>query len=1422
MAFDAGSIEATLTLNRNPFTAGLAAARSQARGFENEKYEAQVGIRVNQRELLNAEAVMKRFARTYDATARVNVDRANFDRLVLDLNKFAGRIYTAELDLDTGAAMAQAAAFERQLRGLDNTTVNLSANTRAFGGAASDGFGSGASHFSRMFALIVAGAPVMASALGASVGVVGAFSSAMVIAGAGAGALALVAVPVFQQIQKAVAGGAAEIAKLPDGLRQAANAMTQMNAAYTTLIEQNRSLVAIGLATWFVAAREGLETLNPVVRQAAEGFGDAGIQAIRFMQGAQWQQFVTFLAGTLRPTINLMTEGIFAAVTSVMNLTEAFWNLGGSEIMGMVVRGMQDFALWTDTLGRNETFIRFMNAMITSLPIVGAFLREVLELVINLTIGLAPLGDAVLRVFTWLIDALNSLPPEWIGAIALGFTSMWAAIALGAGGPVGVAIGVLGGLAVLLTDLYNRNETFRTSVEGVGNYLSSAFLPIWNTITTNLETRALPVWERLVTLYRDNLQPVVERLADGFNTRVLPVLGQIADTLTGRLIPAIGEFLIAIEPFVTFFLETMGMLFVDAIDVFGRTFDEMLQGLSEGLAVWTAVFNGDWEGAWTHLKQMYQDIFIDPIPILFGDLWNQIRTTLTEEKDLLKLEWDAGWLAMRTTLEEEYRIWQEAWIGFWGGVRTTQEGEIIVVKSAWQTWLDEMGTALDEEIIIWKGLWSGLWVLFTTDQNREQPIIQTAFGAFLEGMKVSLTQWVADQALKWIEWWNGTKTTQNAEQPVIRTNWDVFWDGMKAWFTQWSIDLSNGWAQFWGGTIEQQNGNQATVTGSWNEFWTGVKARFDLFVADETAAMRTWWNDTVTMFREEGAILSGVMNDVVGAIGRAWDVLRGAMSGPVNWVIENVINRGIIDNWNTVMGWIGQPKLSAQRLGSVGGGVFNAQGQSTGNPAMGLARGGPIPYGIGVPGKDSVNAMLMPGEYVLSKRAVQAMGGLGYVDQMHRAAASSGATAAPTSGMPVATTQSIMSRVPNMDDIGRALFAYGGVMNHVAVAGDEVNRMFGPMAIGGKAARANASDHPLGLALDFMTGPPRGDRISEHLMANAQRLAVKYIIWLQRIRYPGGGWRGMADRGSPTANHMDHVHASFMARPGMVGTDPGGAGAVLTQVVSWWSQVGSRVASLLGGVNTDPPGTGAINDAAGNFGRGLMARALAALRAKLEALMTTITVGGGTDAAGGAPAGAGVQRWAPTVLAALARVGQPASLLQTVLRRMQQESGGNPNIANNWDVNAQRGDPSRGLMQVIGATFRAYRDPGLPNNVLDPMANIVASMRYAMARYGSLSTAYNRPGGYDQGGVLAPGTTLTHNATGRPEAVLTQPQWNAIMQGKAGASPEEIATLVRAVVTEMGSGDVINVQLPPRATVQELAETVDFQRRVRSKGRYSR
>ncbi|MFE7485459.1 peptidoglycan DD-metalloendopeptidase family protein [Streptomyces sp. NPDC057552] len=128
--------------------------------------------------------------------------------------------------------------------------------------------------------------------------------------------------------------------------------------------------------------------------------------------------------------------------------------------------------------------------------------------------------------------------------------------------------------------------------------------------------------------------------------------------------------------------------------------------------------------------------------------------------------------------------------------------------------------------------------------------------------------------------------------------------------------------------------------------------------------------------------------------------------------------------------------------------------------------------------------------------------------------------------------------------------------------------------------------------------------------------------------------------------------------------------------------------------------------------------------------------------------GAGVERFRGVVTQALGQVGQSLSLVNTTLRRMNQESGGNPRAVNRNDINWINGTPSVGLMQVIEPTFNAYAGkyrkagPKLYGVSVDPMANIYASMRYALARYGSLSSAYNRPGGYALGGIVGGGVQI--------------------------------------------------------------------------------
>ncbi|MER7952739.1 transglycosylase SLT domain-containing protein [Streptomyces sp. NPDC096079] len=71
-------------------------------------------------------------------------------------------------------------------------------------------------------------------------------------------------------------------------------------------------------------------------------------------------------------------------------------------------------------------------------------------------------------------------------------------------------------------------------------------------------------------------------------------------------------------------------------------------------------------------------------------------------------------------------------------------------------------------------------------------------------------------------------------------------------------------------------------------------------------------------------------------------------------------------------------------------------------------------------------------------------------------------------------------------------------------------------------------------------------------------------------------------------------------------------------------------------------------------------------------------------------------------------------------KNIMRESSGNPYAINNWDINAINGVPSKGLLQVIYPTFKAYHIPGTKFDQYDPVANIVAAANYAADRYGSI------------------------------------------------------------------------------------------------------
>lgn len=83
----------------------------------------------------------------------------------------------------------------------------------------------------------------------------------------------------------------------------------------------------------------------------------------------------------------------------------------------------------------------------------------------------------------------------------------------------------------------------------------------------------------------------------------------------------------------------------------------------------------------------------------------------------------------------------------------------------------------------------------------------------------------------------------------------------------------------------------------------------------------------------------------------------------------------------------------------------------------------------------------------------------------------------------------------------------------------------------GYDGNASNTEHHSGRALDFMVrNHADGQWVRDYIWRNRARLRLQHVIWEQHITSTvtsPGVVRKMADRGSPTENHMDHVHALF-------------------------------------------------------------------------------------------------------------------------------------------------------------------------------------------------------------------------------------------------------------------------------------------------------
>ncbi|MBT2412640.1 peptidoglycan DD-metalloendopeptidase family protein [Streptomyces sp. ISL-12] len=500
------------------------------------------------------------------------------------------------------------------------------------------------------------------------------------------------------------------------------------------------------------------------------------------------------------------------------------------------------------------------------------------------------------------------------------------------------------------------------------------------------------------------------------------------------------------------------------------------------------------------------------------------------------------------------------------------------------------------------------------------------------------------------------------------------------------------------------------------------------------------------------------------AIGKHWQKVADIAKKPVNFIIEWVYTKGIKKLFDGVSKYVGMDPLpKAPRL---------------------LAEGGRTSGGI--PGKDSIPALLMADEFVIKRDSARKIG----FDNLAR--------------------MNETGEIPRFKDGGLV----GGAWDWTK---DTFSDVIGGAIDWGKTA-ADLMVHPskiwntltkpiLSKVADGVGDSKMGKVIGRIPGKMVGGLKDKLVEAVASLTSETGGWGGVWQKpvnanigtkfGVPGSMWSSGYHTG-LDFPAATGTPIKAVANGRVSLATSGGPYGKHVIIDHGGglqslyahmskLRTTVPksvnGGSRIGDvgATGNV-TGPHLHLEARLNGKAVDPMKYLSGGNSAQAVGAA------QQYAKSILG---NYGWGASQFAPLKSLWQGESG--------WRWNAE--NPSSGaygIPQALPASKMASAGADWRTNY---KTQIRWGLGYIKGRpdYGSPSAAYSKwlsrsPHWYDDGGYLPPGLSLVANGTGRPEPVFTDSQWSTLASAKGGGTTEVHAD-VRVFVGDREITDIVRTEI---------------------------
>lgn len=855
----------------------------------NGNFTARIGARITE-----FMARMRQVQNTIRTTANdVNVD------VGADVSEFNRRMAEIRARIATLVRERVVIKIEARIENFQRKIQRIATDIRAFGELMQHTLTGSLIAVLPMIAPLIANIGVAIANLGPMIGTVAgstfALAGAFTSAGVAVGAFAAVAIPTIKKLFD-------ENAKLTSAQMSAKSSFDNMKKTYQSLVKETEKPVLNAFTSAMQITNTLLTKLRPLFLSSAQAVSSLMTQLNAAIGTPPIQEFLDYLNTTGAPMLKTVTRSMgnlfkglasmlvaFAPLTAStakgfeeMTARFAEWSNGlsssskfqsfmdyvnenmpkiraifrdatagivyffsafagsSSGMMDGLVAMMARFKEWSASLSQNQGFQTFLSYVQQTAPSVLQLIGNLTTFLVNLGIGMAPVGAGLMNIVNSILEFMNSgmESNRMIGVLIASFISIGGVLLAvvpniiafgelfkglgpaitggvgkalkGVGGlftnfsgtmtkiggilksfarpivqafgmitnPVGLVILAIVAFIAILVRLYQTNEKFRSQVQAAWEVIKTGI----SMAVTAIKNSVMSVWTQITSFWNENQESI--------KATASTIWKFIGDVVTTAM-TVIGDIMKFVWPVVK-------ALIVSTWDAIMNVIKGAIDIILGIVKVFTSLFQGDWKGVWDGVKQILggalQAIWGAVNLYFVGKLLGPLKAFGSTAKTFLQGIWTAikgiftnTLNTIKNTVTTIFSGIKSTIMSIWNSIKsffnTILNGIKSIFMSIWRSiasFLDNMFTSISGLVrSVWNGIKNFISTVLKAIANVIKSIwtgIKNTVSTILNGIK---------NVIETI--WNGFKTTVSTAMENVKTAVVNGWNAAKSFLENISL-----------------------------------------------------------------------------------------------------------------------------------------------------------------------------------------------------------------------------------------------------------------------------------------------------------------------------------------------------------------------------------------------------------------------------------------------------------------------------------------------------------------------------------------------------------------------------------------------------------------------------------------------------------